>query len=142
MSQLLQSIAVTGNIDANLINRNFKLEKLAKFNEMKLEHPKMKQVDICRLIGTSDSTLKRIRKDLNVSSPYRFDIKEKHTVNLSNNEILLLSKKLEEEEDSILKQEKLNVLNEYIANKEKKAKQLQEMKDSKKITLQDLKKEV
>jgi hypothetical protein len=32
------------------------------------------------------------------------------------------------------------VLNEYVANKEKRAKQLQEMKDSKKITLQDLKK--
>ncbi len=52
------------------------------------------------------------------------------------------TKKLEEENDSLLKQEKLNVINEYVANKEKKAKQLQEMKDSKKITLQDLKKEV
>ncbi len=109
---------------------------------MRLEHPKLKQRDICRLTGTSDSTLKWIRKDLNVSSPYRYNNKEKHIVNLSDNEILLLAKKLEEENDIILKQEKLNMLNEYVANKGKKAKQPQEMKDSKKITLQDLKKEV
>ncbi len=70
---------------------------------MRIENPKIKQRDICRLLGTSNSTLKRIRNDLN-SHPYRYTVKEKHAVNLNDNEIILLIKKLEEENDSILKQ--------------------------------------
>ncbi len=80
MTELLQSLAVRGNMDANLINRNFKLAQPAKIKELRLEHPKLKQRDILRFIGASDSTLKWIGKDLNVSSPYRYNNKEKHTV--------------------------------------------------------------
>jgi hypothetical protein len=74
MSLYLQAIAQTATLDPNLLNKHFKLEQVARFNELRLANPRLKQNEIAHLMGTSDSTLKRIRKDLGLGSAYRYDI--------------------------------------------------------------------
>ena len=89
MSILLQGIATIGSMDPNIINEHYKLEILAKFNEARLANPNIKSNELAHMIGTSDSTLKRIRRDLAIKSPYRYDIPIKNK-----------SKKKDENEDT------------------------------------------
>ena len=42
----LQQLSRTGNLDSNLISRQYKLIKMADFMRMKYESPKMKQSEI------------------------------------------------------------------------------------------------
>ena len=67
----LQQISRTGNLDPNLISRQYKLDLMSKFMCIKFENPKMKQSDIANQLGYSTSTLQRYRNDINMLSPYR-----------------------------------------------------------------------
>ena len=70
----LETISSSANIDANSINRNYKLRQAAIFNAIKEANPHLKSKEIALQMGTSPSTLQRIRKDINMKSPYRYDI--------------------------------------------------------------------
>ena len=67
----LQQISRTGNLDPNLISRQYKLDLMSKFMCIKFENPKMKQSEIANKLGYSTSTLQRYRNDINMLSPYR-----------------------------------------------------------------------
>ena len=67
----LQQIQKTGNLDANLISRQYKLNLMADFMRVKSENPRMKQCEIANRLGMSSSTVQRYRNDINMLSPYR-----------------------------------------------------------------------
>ena len=47
----LQQISKTGNLDSNLISRQYKLNLMAKFMQIKFENPKLKQFEIAYQLG-------------------------------------------------------------------------------------------
>ena len=69
----LKQISKTGNLDANLILRQYKLDIMARFMETKSNNPKLTQKQIAKSLGYSDSTVKRYRNDIKMASPYRID---------------------------------------------------------------------
>ena len=86
----LQQIFKTGNLDSNLISRQYKLNLMADFMRVKHENPKMKQSEIANQIGYSTSTLQRYRSDINMLSPYRIqpnntNKQRKNTSNTNSN---------------------------------------------------------
>ena len=69
----LQQISRTGNLDSNLIYRQYKLNLMVDFMRIKYENAKMKQSEIAKQLGYSSSTLQRYRNDINRLSPYRIN---------------------------------------------------------------------
>ena len=67
----LSQISRTANMDSNLITRQNKLHQMCKFMEIKSNNPKMTQKEISTEIGLSDHTVSRMRKDINMTSPYK-----------------------------------------------------------------------
>ena len=67
----LQQISQTGNLDSNLITRQYELELLAGFREINSLNPKLRQNQIAKELGCSSSTLQRCRQHINMLSPYR-----------------------------------------------------------------------
>ena len=63
--------AKTGNLNADLMMRQNKLDKTAKFMEIKGNNPRLKQSEIAKELATSTSTLQRYRRKLKRHSPYR-----------------------------------------------------------------------
>ena len=66
-----QQIKKTSNHDANLISRQYKLNLMADFMQIKYENPKFKQSEIANRLGYPSSTLQRYRNDINMLSAYR-----------------------------------------------------------------------
>ena len=58
------------SIDPNSVNRLYKINKMLDFIEIRSNNPRMTQKQICNQLGTSDSTIKRYRNDINMDSPY------------------------------------------------------------------------
>ena len=85
----LQHISKGGNLDSNLICRQYKLNLMAMFVQIKFEKPKLKQSEMASHLDYSSSTLKRYRSDINMLSPYRIqpNITNKRTKNGSNTNI-------------------------------------------------------
>ena len=67
----LEQISKTGNLNSDLIIRQYKLDLMARFMQLKAERPSLKQDQISKELGVSSSTVKRYRNDINMSSPYR-----------------------------------------------------------------------
>ena len=67
----LQQISTTGNLENNLITRQYKLNLMADFMRIKYENPKLNQSEIANQVGYTSSTLQRYRNDMNMLSPYR-----------------------------------------------------------------------
>ena len=67
----LQQISRTGNLDSNLVSRQYQLNLMTDFMRMKYENPRLKQSEIANQLGYSTSTLQRCRNDINMLSPYR-----------------------------------------------------------------------
>ena len=88
----LQQISRTGNLDPNLISRQYKLDLMSKFMCIKFENPKMKQSEIANQLSYSTSTLQRCRNDINLLSPYRIHPnntdKQKRTSNTTSKNYL------------------------------------------------------
>ena len=55
----LQQISQTVNLDSNLITRQYKLDLMARFMEIKSMSPKLRQDQIAKVLGCSSSTLQR-----------------------------------------------------------------------------------
>lgn len=75
------------SIDPKKLNQIYKLNLHNKFLLMKSEKPNLTQHQICKALGTSESTMKRIRKDLDIQSPYRFNIPLKKSTTSSSEKI-------------------------------------------------------
>ena len=67
-------------IDPNSINRLYKINRMLDFMEIRSNNPRMTQKQICNQLGTSDSTIKRYRNDINMDSPYNRNIYKKKKV--------------------------------------------------------------
>ena len=78
-SSSLEEIAKTGDLNADLIMKQYKLDKMAKFMEIKSINPKLKQSEIAKLLAISTSTLQRYRREINMLSPYRIPPSNNHT---------------------------------------------------------------
>ena len=65
----LEQISKTGNLDANLISRQYTLDLLARFMEIISVNPRLIQDQITKEIGCPISTLQRYRNDINMLSP-------------------------------------------------------------------------
>jgi len=62
------------NFDTNLITKFKRISIASKFADLKEQYPNMKQNELCKSIGTSSSSMQRIRKDLNMNSPFKYEI--------------------------------------------------------------------
>ncbi len=49
------------------IRKNMLMKKVLVFVQAKEEHPELTKPQLCKMIGVSDSSLKRIMKNLNIS---------------------------------------------------------------------------
>ena len=67
----LDQIQKIGDLNADLIMRYNKLDKMANFMEIKANHPRLKQSEIAKLLGLSSSAIQRYRKEIYMISPYR-----------------------------------------------------------------------
>ena len=67
----LEQMAKTGHLNADLILRQHKLKKMAKFKEIKSINPKLKQPERAKELAISTSTLQRYRRGIILHSPYR-----------------------------------------------------------------------
>ncbi len=74
MQDQLNSIKYTSTIVPDDIRKNMLMKKVLAFVQAKEEHPELTKPQLCKLIGISDSSLKRIMKDLNMKSFYRHEV--------------------------------------------------------------------
>ena len=65
----LEKISRTGNRAAKLILRKHMPDSMARYMEIKSINPKMKQKEIAKELGYSNSTLQRYRLDIKMQSP-------------------------------------------------------------------------
>ncbi len=72
------------------------MKKVLVFVQAKEEHPELTKPQLCKMIGISDSSLKRIMKDLNMKSFFRHEVpvNRKKTGLIVNKKINKGSKKL------------------------------------------------
>ena len=69
----LQEKGRTGNLDANSISKQNKLNLIADIMRVTYENPKVRQSELANRLGFSSSTLQRYRNDINMVSPYRIN---------------------------------------------------------------------
>lgn len=62
------------NFDYNDIKRYAMGDQYMRFYKAKIEYPHLNQQELCKKINISSSTLNRIRRDLDISSPYRYNV--------------------------------------------------------------------
>ena len=67
----VDQIQKTGDRNADLIMRQYKLYKMAKVLEIKSNNHKVTQTEIAKLLDLSSSTIQRYRREINMLSPYR-----------------------------------------------------------------------
>ena len=67
----LEQISKTGNLDSNLILRQYKLNLIARFMEIKSVNPKIRQDKIAKEVGCSSFTLQRYKLDIKMQSAYK-----------------------------------------------------------------------
>ena len=72
LSQVLEK-----NLTPELFTKSEKYRTLLRFSEARRQNPSATQSQICKSIGTSTSTIERIRTDLHISSPYRYSVSVK-----------------------------------------------------------------
>ena len=66
----LEQISKTGSVDSTLILRQYKIDLVARFMEIKSVHPKLRQDQIAKELGCSSSILQLYRNDIKMLSPY------------------------------------------------------------------------
>ena len=66
----IDQLSKSESIDPNSINGLYKINMMLNFMEIRSNNPRMTQNQICKQLGTSDSTIKRYRDDIKMDSPY------------------------------------------------------------------------
>ena len=84
-------------IDSNIFNKHAKITKIALFEQIREDNPTLSNIEICSIMGSTPTTMRRIRKDLSVKSPYRYDIPipkkgKKNNESINNNNLKSSSK--------------------------------------------------
>ncbi len=96
MQDQLNSIKYTSTIVPDDIRKNMLMKKVLVFVQAKKEHPELTKPQLCKMIRISDSSLKRIMKDLNMKnfSHYEVSVNRKKTDITLNKKINKGAKKL------------------------------------------------
>ena len=87
----LEQTSKTGSLDSNLRTRQYKLDLLARFMEMKAMNPRLTQKGIAKDLAYSTSSLHRYRHDINMLSP------EKNPRNSHERNQKILNRELDDE---------------------------------------------
>ena len=80
----LQEKSETGNFDANLSLKQYKLDLTERFMEIKFLNPKLRHDQKASQLGLSNSTLQRYRNKINMPSPHRVQNRYKKRQNIPN----------------------------------------------------------
>jgi hypothetical protein len=64
-------------LNSDMLSKVEKIRTIVRFNKAKKSNPNLSQSALCKSIGTTVATIERIRKDLNVPSPYRYSVSTK-----------------------------------------------------------------
>ena len=91
----MKAAKATNNVSPAELKQYFDKKVVANFFKTKEQNPHLKKKEICALIGVSDSYLKRLFKDLNVSSPYRHKIPTNAKKHKKGQSLLLLNSAIE-----------------------------------------------
>ena len=70
---IIDQLTKSQTIDPNSINRLYKINKILKFMEIRSKNPRMTQNQVCKQLGTSDSSIKRYGDDIHLDSPYNIN---------------------------------------------------------------------
>ena len=87
----IDQLSKSESLDPNSKKRLYKINKMLDFMEIRSNNPRMTQKQICGQLGTSDSTIKRYRNDINMDSPYNRNnykkkkIKKTPDISIENN---------------------------------------------------------
>jgi AraC-like DNA-binding protein len=71
MEEMVDKIKKLSSLNLNEVDKYYKTSKYLDFMKVKNTNSGLKQKEICQQLGISDSSIKRIRKELGVPSPYR-----------------------------------------------------------------------
>ena len=82
----IDQLTKSQSIDPNSINRLYKTNMMLNFMDIRSNNPRMTQKQICKELGTSDSTIKRYRDDIQMDSPYNRNKYKKKTNPQATNE--------------------------------------------------------
>ncbi len=74
MQDQFNSIKCMSKIMPDDIRKNMLMKKVLIFVQAKEDHPELTKPQLCKMIWISDSSLKRIMKDLNMKSFYRHEV--------------------------------------------------------------------
>ena len=66
-----EQIAKTGDLNDDLIMKQYRLDKMAKFMEFKTNNPRLTQSEKARELEISSSTVQRYTREINMLSPHR-----------------------------------------------------------------------
>ena len=75
----IDNIMKASSFDPNEITKFSKIRQQINFQKIKDENPKLTQDQICKMMGTTSSTLNRNRHDINMNSPYIHPVPLKHS---------------------------------------------------------------
>ena len=98
----VEQIAKTGDLNADLIVRQYRMDKIAKFMEIKCTNLKLKQNEIAKELAKSTSPLQRYRREKNMHSLYRIlqssntHRKKQKSSNYTENDLKMTSNALKE----------------------------------------------
>ena len=67
----LEQRAKTGDLNADFLMRQYKLDKIAKYLQLKSFNPKPKQSEIAKDLAISTSTSQTYSREIKMHSPYR-----------------------------------------------------------------------
>ena len=112
----LERIAKTEDLKADLMKRQYNLDKIAKFMENKSINPKLKQNEIAREVKIPSSTLQRYARETNMLSSYiimpssnahtrkqKISKHKEHRFKMTSNEVKMTSKNSNENEKAVSK---------------------------------------
>jgi hypothetical protein len=74
MQDQLNSIKYSSTLVPDDIRKNMLMKKVLVFVQAKEDHPELTKPQLYKMIGISDSSLRRIMKDLNMKSFYRHEV--------------------------------------------------------------------
>ena len=90
-THFLLEISKSGSLNSSLVLRQYELDLMARFMEIKAMNPKLLQNEIAKQLGYSSATVKRYKIDVDLLSPLRIQSttnkrKHKFSNDISNNQ--------------------------------------------------------
>ena len=85
----LEQLSKTGSLVANLILRQYNLDLMSRFIDIKSDNPKLTGKQTANELGCSDSTLKLYKIDLKLKFSYKSSSKGSKRAQLTSKELVI-----------------------------------------------------